>query len=53
MKDHVKPCGCEGCAYVDWERFCRLTKKYVGGWFGLDKKPEFCPLKYKERRDEK
>lgn len=44
---------CETCEHVDWDGFCLLTKKYVRGWFGLDKVPPSCPIKYKDVPKEK
>ena len=38
---------------VDWDGNCKITRRYVRGWFGLDKVPASCPLKYKEKVDEK
>lgn len=52
MKDK-KRYRCDTCENVDWDGYCKITRWYVRGWFGLDKVPASCPLKYKEKVDEK
>lgn len=52
MKDK-KRYRCDTCENVDWDGNCKITRRYVRGWFGLDKVPASYPMKYKEKVDEK
>ena len=42
--------GCRLCPYCSPLGNCKRTGRYVGGYFGLDFVPSFCPLFENDKR---